>query len=79
MSNIGNSPVTGSPGGASGCARGPGYETPLAAMKGPREKLLYIPCIRTGSGKPDYLATIDCDPDSPHYGKVSLYYAAIAS
>ena len=57
-----------------GCAEGPGYATPLDAMRGPREKLLYIPCVYTGTGrgKPDYLATIDCNPDSSNYGKVSL-------
>jgi selenium-binding protein 1 len=41
-------------------------------MKGEKEKLLYIPCIyhNTGIKKPDYLATIDCDSESPSYGKV---------
>ena len=58
--------------GCSGCTEGPGYATPLDAMKGPREKLLYVPCIYAGTGKPDYLATIDCDPDSPNYRTVSL-------
>ena len=58
-----------------GCAGGPGYATPLDAMKGPREKLLYIPCIYSGTGKPDYLATVDCDPASANYGKVSPYIA----
>ncbi|XP_003384485.1 PREDICTED: selenium-binding protein 1-like isoform X1 [Amphimedon queenslandica] len=55
-----------------GCCTGPGYATPLDAMKGPREKLLYIPCIYTNTAtkKSDYLATIDCDPDSKDYGKV---------
>ncbi|XP_065886278.1 methanethiol oxidase-like isoform X2 [Dysidea avara] len=56
-----------------GDCSGPGYATPLDAMKrGPREKLLYIPCIYTGtsSKKPDYLATIDCDPASSNFGKV---------
>ena len=59
------------------CAGGPGYATPLDAMRGEREKLLYIPCIYTGTGqgKPDYLATIDCDPSSSKYGKVSLHVA----
>ena len=57
--------------GCNGCAEGPGDATPLDAMKGPQEKLLYVPCIYTGTGKPDYLATINCDPDSPKYGKVS--------
>ena len=58
-----------------GDCSGPGYATPLDAMKrGPREKLLYIPCIYTGtsSKKPDYLATIDCDPASSNFGKVSM-------
>nr|XP_045607980.1 methanethiol oxidase-like [Procambarus clarkii] len=51
--------------------KGPGYSSPLAAMKeGPREKLLWVPCIKTNSGKPDYLATIDVDPQSPKFSKV---------
>ena len=38
---------------------GPGYATPLDAMvKGPREELIYMPCIAP-AGKPDYLATVD--------------------
>ena len=42
-------------------------------MKGPREKLLYLPCIHsnTGIAKPDYLATVDVDPESSSYGQVS--------
>ena len=54
------------------CCNGPGYATPLAAMKGPREKLVYLPCIYTSTGikKPDYVATVDVDPQSPDYGKV---------
>ncbi|XP_073241029.1 methanethiol oxidase-like [Porites lutea] len=54
------------------CKCGPGYATPLEAMKGPREKLLYLPCIRTNTGieKPDYLVTVDADPDSPTYSQV---------
>ena len=61
------------------CAGGPGYATPLDAMKGEREKLLYIPCIYTGTGqgKPDHLATIDCNPNSSNYGKVSLHVATL--
>lgn len=59
--------------GVDSCGCGPGYATPLEAMKGPREKLLYVPCIYRGTAqkKPDYLATIDCDPDSPTYQQVS--------
>lgn len=50
---------------------GPGYASPLAAMReGPREKLVWLPCIRTNTGKPDYLATVDVDPTSPDFCKV---------
>uniref|UniRef100_A0A7M4FW51 Methanethiol oxidase n=1 Tax=Crocodylus porosus TaxID=8502 RepID=A0A7M4FW51_CROPO len=51
---------------------GPGYKTPLDAMKGPREKIIYLPCIyrNTGINKPDYLATVDVDPESPCYSQV---------
>ncbi|KAH9512364.1 Methanethiol oxidase [Bulinus truncatus] len=56
------------------CHTGPGYKTPLDAMKyGPREKIVYLPCIQpphTKKIKPDYLATVDVDPDSPTYSKV---------
>jgi selenium-binding protein 1 len=46
---------------------GPGYASPTEAIKAPSEKLLYTIAIYTGTGiqKPDYLATIDVDPDSP--------------
>ncbi|KAL0358489.1 UNVERIFIED_CONTAM: Selenium-binding protein 2 [Sesamum angustifolium] len=54
------------------CKKGPGYATPLDAMSGPKETLIYVTCIYTGTGKekPDYLATIDVDPSSPTYTKV---------
>ncbi|XP_077176375.1 methanethiol oxidase-like [Paroedura picta] len=41
-------------------------------MGGPRERLMYVSCILTGSGTqaPDYLATVDVDPESPTYCKV---------
>ncbi|XP_043358173.1 methanethiol oxidase isoform X4 [Dermochelys coriacea] len=53
-------------------ACGPGYKTPLDAMKGPREEIVYLPCIyrNTGIEKPDYVATVDVDPKSPHYCQV---------
>ncbi|XP_023657255.1 methanethiol oxidase [Paramormyrops kingsleyae] len=53
-----------------GC--GPGYRSPLEAMKGPREEIVYVPCIyrSTGIEKPDYLATVDVDPKSANYCKV---------
>ncbi|PIN14813.1 Selenium-binding protein [Handroanthus impetiginosus] len=54
------------------CKKGPGYATPLEAMSGPRETLIYVTCVYTGTGteKPDYLATVDVDPNSPTYSKV---------
>ena len=41
-------------------------------QKGSREKIVYVACIynSTGIKKPDYLATVDVDPESPDYGKV---------
>ncbi|KAL3847711.1 hypothetical protein ACJMK2_018670 [Sinanodonta woodiana] len=56
------------------CGNGPGYATPLDAMKnGPREKIVYLPCIiptKYKDVRSDYLATVDVDPSSPSYGKV---------
>ncbi|XP_043936566.1 methanethiol oxidase isoform X2 [Protopterus annectens] len=51
---------------------GPGYPSPLEAMKGPREEIVYLPCIRrnTGTEGPDYLATVDVDPKSRTYSQV---------
>lgn len=39
---------------------------------GPREEILYLPCIyrNTGIEAPDYLATVDVDPKSPQYCQV---------
>ena len=42
--------------------------------EGPREKIVWLPCIRKGTGKPDYLATVDVDPQSQNYCKVSHQY-----
>ncbi|XP_070622816.1 methanethiol oxidase-like isoform X1 [Erythrolamprus reginae] len=48
------------------------YPTPLDAIKGPQETLMYVLCIlsRTGTQMPDYLATVDVDPESPTYCQV---------
>lgn len=53
-------------------ACGPGYASPRAAQQGPREKLLYTVALYTGTPveAPDYLATIDVDPESATYGRV---------
>ncbi|XP_013911252.1 PREDICTED: selenium-binding protein 1-like [Thamnophis sirtalis] len=41
-------------------------------MRGPRERLIYVTCILTGTGTqmPDYLATVDVDPESPTFCQV---------
>lgn len=51
---------------------GPGYASPAEAMQAPREKLLYSIALYTGTGveEPDYVATIDVDPDSPTYSQI---------
>jgi selenium-binding protein 1 len=51
---------------------GPGYASPLDAMKAEREKILYVNALYTGTGieEPDYLATVDVDPASPTYSQV---------
>ncbi|XP_044258107.1 methanethiol oxidase [Tribolium madens] len=54
-------------------SNGPGYATPLDAMKnGPREELLYVVCIQPNQaeGKTDLLATVDVNPSSPTYCQV---------
>jgi len=51
---------------------GPGYASPAEAMKADREKLLYTVALYVGTGieKPDYIATVDVDPDSSTYSQV---------
>ena len=55
-----------------GACCGRTYPTPQHAMHALREPLAYVPAIYTGTGvnKPDYLATVDVDPDSQTYGQV---------
>ena len=50
----------------------PGFASPQEAMKGPREKLLFVSCTyaNTGVDKPDYLAVVDADPVSRTYSQV---------
>lgn len=54
--------------------KGPGYATPLEAMKtGAREEIVYIPCIippGENDKRADYLATVDVNPKSSNYCKV---------
>ena len=48
------------------------FPTPADARKSPREKLAYVVATYAGTKveQPDYLATIDIDPQSPTYSKV---------
>ena len=51
---------------------GPGYATPEEAMGAEKEKVLYTVALYVGTEveEPDYLATVDVDPDSPTYSQV---------
>ena len=52
------------------CGTGPGFATPRDAFRyATREKLVYIPCIVPSKDRPDYLATVDIDPESPTFCK----------
>ena len=57
---------------------GPGYASPADAIAAPREKLLYTVALYTGTGiqQPDYLATLDADPESPTYSEVIHHVVA---
>src|SRR4051794_11019398 len=51
---------------------GPGYASPEEAMQAEREKMLYTVALYVGTDveEPDYLATVDVDPESPTYAQV---------
>jgi selenium-binding protein 1 len=51
---------------------GPGYASPAEAIKAPPEELVYVAALHTGTGveEPDFLATVDVDPDSATYGQI---------
>ncbi len=50
----------------------PTYATVGDAMRSPRETFAFVPAILTGTGakQPDYMATIDVDPESASYSQV---------
>ena len=60
----------------SGSCHGPGYSSPLHAMReGPREEIIYVTCtvVNTkNSQRPDYLATVDVNPKSDTYCQVGV-------
>jgi selenium-binding protein 1 len=51
---------------------GPGFASPRDAIEADREKLLYVVGIYSGTkiNRPDYLATVDVNPESSRYGQV---------
>ena len=52
---------------------GPGYKSPLDAIKAAKETILYTVLVYCGGDekdKPDALATIDADNESPTYSKI---------
>ena len=50
----------------------PTYATPADAMKAPPEKFAFVPAILVGTKtkRPDYMATVDIDPESSTFGQV---------
>jgi hypothetical protein len=51
---------------------GPGWATPADAMRAPREEVVYVAALHTGTGveEPDFLATVDVSPESDTYGQI---------
>jgi selenium-binding protein 1 len=49
------------------------FATPDEAIKAPQEQYLYVACLHEGTGvdKPDFLAVVGTEPDSPEYRKIS--------
>ena len=39
---------------------------------GKKEKIVYLPCIVPDKDRPDYLATVDVDPESPTYSQANI-------
>jgi len=52
--------------------QGPGYASPAEAMAAPREAIVYVAALHTGTGvdEPDFLATVDVDPASETYSRI---------
>jgi methanethiol oxidase len=51
---------------------GPGYASPQAAREQPPEQFVYVASLYEGTGidKPDFIAVVDVDRDSPRYGQI---------
>ena len=59
-------------GGGGGPAKRAGYASPKDAMAAPREEVVYVAALHTGTGvdEPDFLAVVDVNPDSDAYGTI---------
>lgn len=57
------------------CKHGPGYASPVDAIRGPRERYILVSCTNY-AGNPDMIASVDVNPSSPAYCKVGLYIPA---
>jgi hypothetical protein len=58
---------------------GPGFATPLDAYRsGQRERLAYVPVTSFDHARPDYLATVDVDPESPTHSQARASARACA-
>lgn len=58
-----------------GNQQGPGYASPADAVKGPREKILFVTCANVNPEEnPDALMSVDVDPKSPNYCKVNNFF-----
>ena len=51
---------------------GPGYASPQVAREQPPEQFAYVACLYEGTGidRPDFIAVVDVDPNSPSYGEI---------
>lgn len=51
------------------------YPSAREAMRAPREQLAYVALLdAAGDGRPDALATVGLDPDSPNYGRLAAVH-----
>lgn len=48
----------------------------MVLVSGPREQIVYLPCIYRSTDvlKPDYLATVDVDPESTTFCQVWTWF-----
>src|SRR3954470_17565910 len=53
-------------------AAGPGYASPAEAQTQPPEDVIYVACLYEGTGisEPDFIATIDVNPESDTYSQI---------